>query len=62
MQAGTVQNLALKINTFFPAGNYLLKVNNRNTRKRCEICSELTIKIPEHIHLVLVLLLLTLNM
>ena len=26
---------------------YLLKVNNRNTRTRCEICSKLTIKIPE---------------
>ena len=31
----------------FPAGIYLLKVNNRNTRTRCEICSKLTIKIPE---------------
>ena len=30
-----------------PAGNYLLKVNNRNTRARCEICSKLTIKTPE---------------
>ena len=29
------------------AGIYLLKVNKRNTRTRCEICSELTIKIPE---------------
>ena len=61
----------------FPA-IYLLKVNNRSTRTRCEICSKLTIKTPErgqwrlsgvfnvnfeHIsHLVLVLLLLTLNM
>ena len=26
---------------------YLLKVNNRNTRKRNEICSKLTIKTPE---------------
>ena len=57
---------------------YLLKVNNRNTRTRCEICSKLTIKTPkrrqwrrsgvfivnfEHIsHLVLKSLLLTLNM
>ena len=57
---------------------FLLKVNNRNTRKRCEICSKLTIKTPErhywhrsgvfianveHIsHLVLVFLLLTLKM
>ena len=61
----------------FPAGIYLLKVNNRNTRIRCEICSKLTIKTPErrhwrssgvfivnfeHIsHLVLVFLLLTLS-
>ena len=29
------------------AGIYLLKVNNRNTRTRCEICSKLTIKTPE---------------
>ena len=26
------------------------KVNNRNTRKRCEICSKLTIKTPERRH------------
>ena len=57
-----------------PAGIYLLEVNKRNTRARYEICSKLTIKIPEqhsgiftvnfeHIsHLVLVFLLLTLNM
>ena len=25
----------------------MFKVNNRNTRARCEICSKLTIKIPE---------------
>ena len=56
-----------------PAGIYLLKVNYRKTRTRCEICSKLTIKLPErrhcsgvfivnfeHIsHLVLVFLLLT---
>ena len=40
---------------------YMFKVNNRNTRTRCEICSKLTIKTPErnseHIsHLVLVFL------
>ena len=29
------------------AGIYLLKVSNRSTRARCEICSKLTIKIPE---------------
>ena len=55
-----------------PAGNYLFKVNHRNTRTRCEICSKLKIKTPErsgvfifnfeHIsHLVLVFLWLTLN-
>ena len=27
-------------------GLYLLKVNNRNTKTRCGICSKLTIKIP----------------
>ena len=34
----------------FPANTYLFKVNNRNTRKRYEICSELTIEIPERDH------------
>ena len=31
----------------FPAGIYLLKVNNRNSSTRCEICLKLTKKIPE---------------
>ena len=31
----------------FPAGIYLLKVKNRNTRARCEICLNLTTKTPE---------------
>ena len=31
----------------FTTGNYMFKVNNRNTRTSCEICSKLTIKIPE---------------
>ena len=59
------------------ASNYMFKINNRNIRTKCEICSKLTIKTPkrrhwhhsrvfivnfEHIsHLVLVLLLLTLS-
>ena len=30
-----------------PAGNYIFKVNNRNTRTRCEICSKLTIETLE---------------
>ena len=61
----------------YPAGNHMFKVNNRNTRTGCEICSKLTTKIPErrqrrrsgifvvnfdHIsHPVLVFLLLTLS-
>ena len=59
-------------------GIYLLKLNNRSTRTRCEICSKLTIKTQERSkwrrsgvfignfepisQLVLVFLLLTLNM
>ena len=61
-----------------PAGIYLLKINNRNARTRCELYSKLTIKTPEqrqwrrssvfivnfeHIsHVALVFLLLTLIM
>ena len=30
-----------------PAGNYMFKVKNGNSRLRCEICSKLTIKTPE---------------
>ena len=33
----------IKIFLSGPAGNYLFKVNNRNTITRCEICSKLTI-------------------
>ena len=32
------------------AGTYSLKINNRNTRTRCEICSKLTAKTPERRH------------
>ena len=32
---------------FIPASIYLFKVSNRNTIKRCKICSKLTIKTPE---------------
>ena len=56
--------IRISLNTCFPAGIYLLKVNSRSTRTSCEICSKLTIKISsgifvnfEHIsHLVLVFL------
>ena len=30
----------------YVANIYLLKMKNKNTRKRCEICSDLTIKTP----------------
>ena len=55
-------------------GIYLIKVNNRSTRSRCEICSKLTIKTSERrkdifivnfehiLHLDLVFLLLNLSM
>ena len=60
-----------------PDAYYMFKVNNRNTRTRCEICSELTIKTPKRrqwrrscafivnfkhiLHLALLFLLLTLS-
>ena len=34
----------------YPTNTYLLNVNNKNTRKRCEICSKLTITTPERSH------------
>ena len=33
-----------------PANFYWFKVNSRNTTKRCEICSKLTIKTPQRRH------------
>ena len=72
-----IQKSQLIFEVNHPAGIYLFKVNNRNTRTRCEICSKLTINTPErrqwrhsgvfivnfeHIsHLALVFLLLTLS-
>ena len=65
--------LLLVIITFLsnPAEIYMFKVNKRNTRTRCEICSKLTIKTPEqrrvftanfeHIPLLVLVLLLTLS-
>ena len=72
----SVTELYCKIETI-PTGNYMLKVNNRNTRTRCEICSELIIRYQNNawhrcdvfivnfkhiLRLVVMLLLLTLNM
>ena len=36
--------------TFCPVNIYLFKINNRNIRKKCEICLKLTIKTPERLH------------
>ena len=33
-----------EINCSYPVGNYMFKVNNTNTKIRCEICSKLTLK------------------
>ena len=38
------------ISISIPAGNCMFKVNDRNTRTRCEICPKLTINIPERRH------------
>ena len=67
----------ISICRYKPAGNYMFKVNSRNTRTRSEITSKLTIKTPEQLqwcrsvvfiinfehilHLDLVFLLLTLS-
>ena len=32
-------------------GNCMFKVNNRNIRAKCEICSKLTIEVPERRHM-----------
>ena len=40
----------VKCQSSFPANIYLSKVNNRNARKRCEICLKLTIKTLEQGH------------
>ena len=44
-------------NRLLSAGINLLKVNNRNTIKRCEICSKVRIKTPERHHVAVVSLL-----
>ena len=38
---------SVNVDDMFPRNKYRLKVNKRDTRKRCEIWSELTIKTPE---------------
>ena len=46
----TIHSLTGKSYRNNPAGNYMFKVNNRNTRTGCEICSKLTVKAPERRH------------
>ena len=45
-------------NVNFPANIHFFKVNNRSTRKRCEICSKLTLKHQNDISDVVLLFLL----
>ena len=59
MMLGVLCNKARVTRPFFsthsnPASIYLPKVNNRNTRTRCEICSKLTIETPERSGVVIV--------
>ena len=35
----------------FPFSIYLLKVNNKNTRKQCEVSPKLTKNLPKKVHL-----------
>ena len=44
MENRTHPSSLLGMGGLYTAGNYVFKVNNRNTRTRCEICSKLTIK------------------
>ena len=47
MQTQNVFDLSKLLKEFNPTVIYLLNVNNRNTRARCEISSKLTIKTTE---------------
>ena len=40
-------SVLLLLENNFPANIYLFKINNRNTKKRCEICPKLTLRTPE---------------
>ena len=42
-----MREICSKLTIMTPANIYLFKVNNRNPRKRYQICSELTTKTPE---------------
>ena len=36
---------------YYPVGIYMFKVNNRDSRTRCQTCSKLTIKIPDRLQI-----------
>ena len=56
------RNLDLFNGYVIPANSFLFKVNTRNTRKRFEICSELTINFQHISRVFLLFLFFTLNM
>ena len=43
----SMKTLGIEALSYYPVCIYLLKVNNTNTRTRCKICSNLTIKTLE---------------
>ena len=47
--ASEKQKIGFLLRTF-PVAVYLLKVNYRNTRTKCEICSKFTTKTPDRRH------------
>ena len=47
VQKRDIRKISSQLKQILPTGIYLFKVNNKNTRTRCEICSKLTIKTPE---------------
>ena len=46
-QENTFNKVLVEENVTNPTSIYLFKINNRNNRKMCEICSKLIIKTPE---------------
>ena len=42
-----ILSLSSILDYYSPTGNYIFKVNSRNTRTRYEVCSKLKIKTPE---------------
>ena len=42
-----LQRISVRYSSTVPANIYLVKVKNRNTGRRCKICSKMTIKTPD---------------